>query len=175
MANLFKTILFLLGFLVFAPKSFSVQPPDDFARSGIAVGVIVEDLEKSLDFYINVIGMTKVREFVVDSAKAGRMGLSDGESFDIKVLKLKDNEDASEWKIMSFSNKSDRNKQKFLPQANGYRYVTIFVRSMKPVLERIKKHGVKTLGESPLMLDATRQFVLVQDPDGNFVELIGSI
>jgi hypothetical protein len=32
---------------------------------------------------------------------------------------------------------------------------------------------VKTLGESPLMLDETRQFVLIRDPDGNFIELIG--
>lgn len=160
--------VFMAGF-----NSYSIEPPDDFARSGIAVGVIVEDLEKSLDFYINVVGMTKVREFVVDAEKARRMGLSDGEIFDIKVLKLVDSEDASEWKLMSFRKKSDTSKQEYLPQANGFRYVTIFVKSMKPVLERIKAHGVKTLGESPLMLDAARQFVLIRDPDGNFVELIG--
>jgi hypothetical protein len=52
-------------------------------------------------------------------------------------------------------------------------YITIFVKSMKPCLERIQKHGVKTLEKTPTMLDADRQFVLVQDPDGNFIELIG--
>lgn len=172
MYGLLKSFKILTVFL-FTLQSCSVQQPNEFARSGIAVGVIVEDLEKSLDFYINVIGMTKVREFVVDSVKAQRMGLSDGESFDIKVLKLINSEDASEWKIMSFSKKSDTSKQEFLPQANGFRYVTIFVKSMTPVLDRIKKHGVKTLGKSPLMLDETRMFVLIRDPDGNFVELIG--
>jgi hypothetical protein len=44
---------------------------------------------------------------------------------------------------------------------------------MTPVLERLKKHSVKTLGETPTMLDINRQFVLIQDPDGNFVEFIG--
>jgi hypothetical protein len=29
------------------------------------------------------------------------------------------------------------------------------------------------LGSTPTMLDEKRQFILVQDPDGNFIELIG--
>ncbi len=167
-----KSLVVVFALLI-ANLSYSNQPPDEFARSGIAVGVIVEDLEKSLDFYINVIGMTTVREFVVDAEKARRMGLSDTESFDIKVLKLVDSEDASEWKLMSFRRQSEQANQKYIPEANGFRYVTIFVKSMGPILERLKSHGIKTLGETPLMLDAVRQFVLLRDPDGNFVELIG--
>ncbi|NJO69144.1 MAG: VOC family protein [Bacteroidetes bacterium] len=169
---LLKSFKILTVFL-FLLQSCSDRPSNEFARSGIAVGVIVDDLEKSLDFYTKVIGMMKVREFVVDSVKARRMGLGNGESFEIKVLKLIDSEDASEWKLMSFGKKSDTSKQEFLPQANGFRYVTIFVKNMTPVLERIHRHGVKTLGESPLMLDETRMFVLIRDLDGNFIELIG--
>jgi len=103
------------------------------------------------------------------------MGLSDGQNFDIKVLKLIDSPDASEWKLMSFGKKSEPSKQGFIPEKNGFRYVTIFVKSIKPVLERIRKYNIKTMGETPLMLDATRQFVAVRDPDGNFVELIGPV
>lgn len=44
---------------------------------------------------------------------------------------------------------------------------------MKPVLERIKQHGVKTLGITPTKLDETRHFVALQDPEGNLIELIG--
>jgi hypothetical protein len=44
---------------------------------------------------------------------------------------------------------------------------------MTPMLERFRKSGIKTLGETPTMLDENRQFMLVQVPDGNFVELIG--
>lgn len=49
--------------------SWSVQQQDEFARSGIAVGVVVEELQKSIDFYTRVIGMIKVREFSVDAEK----------------------------------------------------------------------------------------------------------
>ena len=172
MAKLSGSFFFLMAMFTVFP-SCSAQTQDEFARSGIAVGVVVEDLQKSFDFYTKVIGMVQVREFSVDVEKAHRMGLSDGQSFDIKVLKLINSEDASEWKLMSFSKKSDASKQSYIPEKNGFRYVTIFVKSMKPILERIRKYDIKTMGETPLMLDATRQFVSVRDPDGNFVELIG--
>jgi len=172
MKNLFKAVVLLAALLVVSP-SYSVQPPEDFAKSGISVGVVVEDLNKALDFYLNVIGMVKTGEFSVDAAKAKEFGLSNGNRFDVKVLKLENSEQAAEFKLMSFGKKATHPKQNYVPDDTGIQYVTIFVKSMKPILERIKKHGVKTLGVSPTMLDETRQFVLVQDPDGNFIELIG--
>ena len=153
--------------------SFSSTAQSDFAKSAISVGVVVEDLDKSLDFYKNVVGMVHVRAFSVDSEKAKRMGLSKGKEFNVQVLKLENSEQAAEWKLMSFNNNTSRTNQNYIPDANGIRYVTLFVKSMAPLLERIKKLNIKTLGETPTMLDAERQFVLIQDPDGNFVEFIG--
>jgi len=45
---------------------------------------------------------------------------------------------------------------------------------MKPFLKRIKEHNIKLIAETPTKLDDGRQFVLIQDPDGTFIELIGS-
>ncbi len=172
MNKLFKSIILLAVMLVVIP-SYAVRPPDDFAKSGISMGVVVEDLDKSLDFYLNVIGMVKTGEFGVDATKAKEFGLSNGNSFDVKVLKLENSENAPEWKLMSFGKKATHPKQTYVPDDTGVQYITIFVKSMKPLLERIKKHDVKMLGKTPAMLDENRQFVLVQDPDGTFIELIG--
>jgi catechol 2,3-dioxygenase-like lactoylglutathione lyase family enzyme len=172
MKNLLKSFV-LLAFLGYSIPAFPALPPDDFAKSGISVGVVVEDLNESLDFYLNVIGMVKTGEFQVDAEKTKELGLSNGNRFDVKILKLENNENAPEWKLMSFGKKPAHPKQKYVPDDTGMQYITIFVKSMKPCLERIQKHGVKTLGKTPTMLDADRQFVLVQDPDGNFIELIG--
>jgi len=172
MKNLLKSVVLLAVMLVVLP-SYSVQPPDDFAKSGISIGVVVEDLDKALDFYINVIGMVKTSEFSVDAVKAKELGLSNGNGFDVKVLKLENSENAAEWKLMSFGKKSNHAKPTYVPDDTGVQYITIFVKSMKPLIERIQKHKVKMLGKTPTMLDANRQFVLVQDPDGTFVELIG--
>jgi len=172
MKNLLKSHL-LLAAMLLVMNSYSVKPPDDFAKSGISVGVVVEDLNKSLDFYINVIGMVKTGEFSVDAAKSEELGLSKGNSFNVTVLKLENSENAPEWKLMSFGKKANHPRPTYVPDDTGVQYITIFVKSMKPFLERIRKNNVKMLGKSPAMLDETRQFVLVQDPDGTFVELIG--
>lgn len=172
MRNLLKSCV-LLVFLSFAMPFAALCAPGDFAKSGISVGVVVEDLNKSLDFYLNVIGMVKTGEFGVDAAKAKELGLANGDRFDVKVLKLENSENAPEWKLMSFGKKVNHVKSTYVPDDTGMQYITIFVKSMSPILDRIKKHGIKTLGKTPVMLDANRQFVLVQDPDGNFIELIG--
>jgi len=166
-----KLVLFCLcAILTLSYGSFAQS---DFAKSAISIGVVVEDLDESLQFYQDVVGMVKIREFMVDSEKAKRMGLSNGEYFDIKVLKLENSEKAAELKLMTFNKKTSLENQKYIPDENGMRYMTLFVKSMNPVLERIKKHNIATLGETPTMLDENRQFVLIQDPDGNFVEFIG--
>lgn len=172
MKNLLKLVI-LLAFLAIVLPSFSVKPPEDFAKSGISVGLVVEDLNKSLDFYQNVLGMVKTGAFSVDAARAKELGLSNGDRFDVTVLKLENNEQAAEWKLMSFGKKASHPKQAYVPDDTGMQYVTIYVKSMRPILERFKKYQVKTLGITPTKLDETRDFVLVQDPDGNFIELIG--
>lgn len=172
MKKLIKSFV-LLPFLVIVLSASAGLPPEDFAKSGISIGVVVEDLQKSLDFYLNVVGMVKTGEFGVDADKAKELGLSSGNRFDVTVLKLENSENAPEWKLMSFGKKATHPKQNFVPDDTGVQYITIFVKSMKPVLERIQKKGIKTLGKTPTMLDPNRQFVLIQDPDGTFIELIG--
>ena len=172
MKNRLKAFI-LLAMLPIVMPAFSAQPPGDFAKSGISVGLVVEDLNKSLDFYLNVIGMVKTSAFSVVSARAKELGLSNGDRFDVTILKLENSEQAAEWKLMSFGKKAAHPKQYFVPDDTGMQYITIYVKSMRPILERIKKYKVKTLGITPTKLDETRDFVLLQDPDGNFIEMIG--
>ena len=99
--------------------------------------------------------------------------MTGGVPFDVTVLKLIDRPEAAEWKLMSFGKEAAHPAQKYILDDIGIQYVTIFVKSMKPFLERIRNHNVELLEETPTFLEDGRQFVLVQDPDGNFVELIG--
>ncbi|OIP83999.1 MAG: hypothetical protein AUK44_03745 [Porphyromonadaceae bacterium CG2_30_38_12] len=172
MKSFFKYLLFTF-FVSFSIGTTAQESNSEFARSAISVGVLVQDMDKSLEFYTKVVGMIQVREFSIDTEKAGRMGLTNGKPFSVKVLKLENVVNATEWKLVSFGKKTKLAKQKFIDDDNGIRYATIFVKSMQPLLERIKKYGVKTYGQSPTMLDETRQFVLLKDPDGNFIEFIG--
>ena len=152
---------------------FQMKKTGDYSSGTIQIGVIVSDLEKSIDFYTNVLMMKKTGGFNVDSEFGKKSGLTGGEAFEVTILKTQDSEQASEWKLMSFGGKAKHPKQKYIQDDTGVQYVTLFVTSMKPFLESLKKHKVKILSETPTTVKEGRQFVLIQDPDGTFIELIG--
>ena len=171
-----KPIYFYSLLVLLAVCSIQTKAQDkiqEFAKNTIQIGVVVEDLDKALDFYKNVLGMVEQPGFSVNADVAKRSGLSNGVPFDVAILKLEDSDEAQQWKVISFGKKAKHAKPTYMSDDNGMRFCTLFVKSMKPFLERFKKHEVKLLGETPIALSGGRQLVLVQDPDGNFFELIG--
>ena len=150
-----------------------VTAQGEFSSGTISVGVVVTDLEKSIDFYTNVMGMVNTGGFEVQEDFARRSGLSNGVPFEVTVMKLIDAEEATQWKLLSFGNKAGHKTQKYIQDDTGMQYVTVFVKSLAPFLERIKKHHVELLGETPTALTGDDHFVFIQDPDGTFIELIG--
>lgn len=153
--------------------SFTTKAQSNFSSKLIGVGVVVTDIERSLDFYINGIGMVKTGGFSLDEDFTKRSGLSNGVPFSVTVLKLEDSPEANEWKLMSFGKKAAHPKQQFIQDDTGMQYITINVKALKPVIERLKAMDVPFLGSTPTALHGNLQFLLVQDPDGTFVELIG--
>ena len=150
-----------------------VMAQSEYSTPTIHIGVVVSDLDRSMDFYQNVMGMKKVNLYDVKSDFAQRSGLSGGIPFKAEVLKIEDAPGATEWKLMSFSKPAQHPQQKWIQDDTGMQYITFQVNSLKPFLERFEKHNVELLGETPTPLNEELSFVLVQDPDGTFVEVIG--
>jgi catechol 2,3-dioxygenase-like lactoylglutathione lyase family enzyme len=153
----------------------NIMAQGEFSSNIIGVGVVVKEIDKSLDFYLNVIGMKKTGEFDVDAGFAKTSGLSDGVPFHVDVLMLEESPDANQWKLMSFMKDAAHPIPAFIQEDNGMQYITIMVNSLAPFIKRIKKHNVKLLGDTPVPLDEENHFVLIQDPDGTFIELIGPL
>ena len=154
-----------MGGVAFAQSNFSSKL--------IGVGVVVSDPERSMDFYIKGIGMVKTGSFNLNEDFTKRSGLSNGVPFSVTVLKLENSPEANEWKLMSFGKQAAHPKQNFIQDDTGMQYITINVKALKPVIERLKELKVSFLGSTPTPLNSNLQFLLVQDPDGNFIELIG--
>ena len=171
MRRIMKTIIFLIGMTM----SMSISAQTDFEQNGISVGVIVSDLEASKIFYAEIVGMKEVPGFSVTADIGKRSGLTGGLPFDVTVLKLEDSPTASQWKLMSFKKDATHPKQKHIQDDTGMQYITIFPKNIALVIERIKKNNIPTLGETPIQLSNGKTFVLIQDPDGTFVELIGDL
>ena len=59
--------LFLATMIVMTiSKTPTVRAQSEFSSATIGIGVVVSDLEKSLNFYTKVIGMKKTGEFDID-------------------------------------------------------------------------------------------------------------
>lgn len=166
-----QIILSLLagGFVGFT----ALAAPEEFASPTISIGVVVSDLQKSLDFYTQVVGMTKTGHFDVDEQFSRDSGLANGAPLSVDVLKLAEAKHATQWKLMSFGKQARRQRNRFISSHTGVQYVTIQVTNLTPFVKRIREHKVKLLGKTPISLGEKNQFVLIQDPDGTFIELIG--
>lgn len=147
----------------------------NFRSPQIGMGVVVSDMERALDFYVNGIGMLKTGKFTIGGEFGKRGGLTGGDSVQVQILKLENSPQASDWKLMSFGRKAVHAKPKFIQDDTGVQYITIQVKSLKGIIERLKERKVAFLGSSPTPLNKDAHFLLVQDPDGTFVELIGPL
>lgn len=159
------SLVFLFG--------FRMESPEEFESGTIDIGVVVSDLQHSIDFYTNILGMTQTGEFSLNEGFGKNSGLTGGIPVDIKVLKLKEGGQTTQWKLMSFNKKANHPRPTHIQDDTGVQYITISVSSLTPFLERIKTNDIKLLGNTPIPLGADRQFALIQDPDGTFIELIG--
>lgn len=147
----------------------------NFSSKVIGVGVVVADLDRSLDFYVNGIGMVKTGNFTINEEFSKRSGLANGTSAAVTILKLENSPDATDWKLMSFGKKASHPTPKFIQDDTGMQYITINVKALNPIIERLKQMKVPLLGSTPTPLNGKTHFVLVQDPDGTFIELIGPL
>lgn len=167
-----KKAVVKFSFLVAAwLMSFASYSQSNFSSKLIGMGMVVSDMERSLDFYVNGIGMVKAYKINEDFGK--RSGLSNGVPTEVTVLKLENSSEANEWKLMSFGKKATHPKSKFIQDDTGVQYITINVKALKLIIERLKAKNATFLGSTPIPLNQKVHFVLVQDPDGTFVELIG--
>lgn len=169
-----RLLLASLGLLLLLGQSARAQS-GGFSSDTISVGVVVSNLDRSLRFYTNVIGMKKTGEFTVDAAGGKRTGLTGGVPVTISVLRLGDGKNATDWKLMSFGRPAPHPAPQHLQDGVGMQYITLNVKSLKPFLQRLKDNQVPLLGETPIPIGGNNHFVLVRDPDGVFVELIGPL
>lgn len=155
--------------------TYCAMAQSEFSSPTIQIGVVVEDLEKSMQFYTDIIGMRQTGGFDVTPEVAKSTGLTDGLALSVAIMKLEDSPAANEWKLMSFGKKGENMNHEYIDDDNGMRYVTIFYKTLNDVLERIRDNDIATLGETPYLLPDGRHFILVKDPDGTFIELIGGM
>ena len=135
---------------------------------------MVKDADRTARFLTNVIGFKEVRGFPVTSDLGKKIGLIDSHATQVRVFVLEEIEQATRIKILSFPEAPGKQSdQAYIHSTLGIRYLTLYVKDLNPMLERVKKAGVQYLGETPVEVGTGTWLLAVKDPDGNFIELIG--
>lgn len=165
--DVLKTALLIWIFLLFACGEKNAG-----GDGVLQIGLVCSDLNRSLDFYKNIVGMTETGGFDVDGQFGTDSGLSDGKAFKVKLLKLEDSPSATTLKLACCSD-TTAVKPVYVTDAPGVRYLTFEIKSTRAIKERLQQNGIRLLGKSPVSMGDDQELILVQDPDGVFVEIIG--
>jgi lactoylglutathione lyase len=134
-----------------APETAAAPPPQKDPLLS-AVGIGVSDLAKSTDFYVNVMGMEKIRSIKIDYMDEEILGYPDGESYIV---------------LMHWTDGSPRN-YKDLP-------IKIVTRVKDPVAlaAKIKAAGYEITREPQPSEQVGGAIVgFAKDPDGYMLELL---
>jgi len=150
----------------------------EFSRTTIDLGVVVSDLDKAVKFYTEAIGFKEVKGFTVPGSFCADSGLTDGAPLKVRVVVLSKGKSSTRLKLMALPGvKSKPSDNRFIHSQLGFSYLTIRVNDTNAALARLKKFGAKPLAKGPVPVskDTTKGIYLslVQDPDGNLIELIG--
>ena len=171
MKNLMLSFFFLFTSIFNYAENFSSQTID--------LGVVVSDIEKSLTFYKEVVGFSEIDGFEVKGDFPKQVGLTDGTPLKIHVLVLGDDEKATKLKVMEVSSTKPARKikQPYIHTLTGFSYLTIFVKDVDLVLTNAKRKGYAPYAKSPKILPKGLPqdicLLILKDPDGNFVEIVG--
>jgi catechol 2,3-dioxygenase-like lactoylglutathione lyase family enzyme len=145
----------------------------DFARTTIDVGIVVSDVEKSVDFYKEALGFTEIAGFDVSADMGGKSGLTDDQPFQVRVFVLGEGPTATKIKLMQFPRAPGKKvDNRFIHSSLGLSYLTIWVTDTAVSVERAKKAGAVIVKE-PYHLGGNNYLTVVKDPDGNNIEFVG--
>ena len=116
----------------------------------------VGDLDRSVDFYTNVLGMRLLRQKDYPDGKFTLAFVGYGDEADNTVIELTYN-----WDTDSYDT------------GNGFGHIAIEVDDVYTAVEELRSRGGKVIREAGPMNAGTTILAFVEDPDGYQIELLG--
>jgi len=115
----------------------------------------VGDLDRSIAFYTDVLGMKLLRQEEFPDAKFTLAFIGYGDEANDSVLELTYNWDTDSYDL-----------------GKGYGHIAIAVPNAAEACEEIKRFGGNVIREAGPMMDSPEVIAFIEDPDGYKIELI---
>ncbi len=117
----------------------------------------VTDLQKSISFYTDILGMKLLRRKDFPDGKFTLAFLGYGDESENTVLELTHNWDTHSYEM-----------------GNAYGHIAVEVEDVYAACEKIKTKGGQVVREAGPMKHGSTILAFVRDPDGYMIELLGS-
>lgn len=164
--SVYRLFCAFMGFAAFAlvlsgcaPEASSSTPREEAPAIRIAVdaGVIVADMDKSLAFYRDLLGLPVVADITTSLIGKGRM------------VQLQHG--ASLIKLVQMETAPAADTETGITTTFGYRYITLMVENIAPIVAQTEAAAIPVF--MPLtVLGNGAQIYMVEDPEGNIVEFV---
>ena len=146
-----------------------------FSDVTMDLGMVVSDLDASIAFYTNVVGLQKTGGFAVDAEFCQAAGLTDSHPLKVTILTPNGDSGGTNLKLMQVpSVDSKPSDNSFVHSQLGFSYLTFHINDIDAFLERVETHGAKLAAKRLVPLSGRTRLTVVRDPDGNLVEVIGN-
>ena len=136
-------------------------------KDSVDIGLVVKDVNKSLEFYRDLLGLKYIGVFLEMPDEFARKGPIFSQGFKLHGLEA----GTSMIKLVETKNPPSGERGK-LDAALGIRYLTFIVDDVNAIYKELSAKGADFAGP-PIEIPARKAtIVMLRDPDGNHVELV---
>lgn len=133
-------------------------------------GVVVSDIEKSLHFYRDLLGM----EIQVDMLEEGDFidTISGLKGIKVRTVKMTTSEGTMRIELLKYFSHKGKERKDYEIQDLGASHIAFTVNDIEFEYKRLKKEGVNFISSPQLSVDKKHKVVFCHDPDGVPIELV---
>lgn len=141
------------------------MPPSDPAIGH--VGLVVQNMKRMREFYINVIGLQQTRDAMMEGGPIDELTGLHQVKLEAVFIGTPDRPEAIE--LLQYHNHPDPTPSRG-PSGNGPNHVQIVVNDLDQVVEALRNHGHGVWGGPVNWPKRWRRVLYAKDPEGNVVE-----
>jgi glyoxylase I family protein len=133
----------------------------------VDIGLVVNDIEKSIEFYRDLLGFKYIGVFLEMPDEMAKKGVIFSQGFKLHGFQA----GTSMIKLVEAINPPSGEKGK-LDTTTGIRYMTFFVDDVNAIYDELSAKGADFVGKPLTIPGRNVTIAMLRDPDGNHVELV---
>lgn len=137
-------------------------------QAPLEVGISVRDLPRMVDFYVRVLGCTKVSEVSIPADKSRLNRLSDDGCTVVRVQTSY----GERIKLLAAPSTRISKQTEWLLARTGLAYLTFIIDGIDAWCDRLKSHDVALASNVPVENRPGLRVLFFEDPEGNVLELV---